>query len=84
MFQEMETPKKFLIFSQKNPFLIFKEMGNNKKILKSGKSEKQNTLKTFLIFREMKLSYISGGNFQSLKIKTFLYTFLIKKQNVLN
>ena len=39
---------------------------------------KKNTLNKFFIFREMELSYISGGNFQK---KIF---FLIKKQNFLN
>ena len=48
----METPKKFLIFSQKKPFLIFQETETWKKIL---------------IFQEMELSYISGSNFLCLK-----------------
>ena len=38
--------KKFLIFSQKKAFLLFKETETRKK---------------FVIFREMKLSYITGN-----------------------
>ena len=46
--------KKFLIFSQKNAFLIFREM---------------ETLKKFFIFEETELSYISGNKFQAQKMK---------------
>ena len=43
LFLEMETPKKFLIFSQKKAFLIFQETVAPKK---------------FVIFLETELSYI--------------------------
>ena len=44
MFQETETPKKFLIFCQKKAFLIFPEM---------------ETSENLVIFQETELSYIS-------------------------
>ena len=51
--------KKFLIFSQKKAFLIFRITETQKK---------------FLMFQETELSYILGNNFLSSKNeKTFLY-----------
>ena len=80
----METPKKLFIFQETelsyilrneafliNISLIFQEV-----TFQARKIEKKNILKKFLIFREMELSYISGDNLQSLKIKSFLYFFL--------
>ena len=56
IFQEMELSdpniKKFLIFSQKKTFLIFKETKNPEKIL---------------ALQETELTYISGNNFPSSK-----------------
>ena len=80
IFEEMETLKGFLIFSQKKPVLVFPET---------------ETLIKFLIFRETELSYISGNRdfkkllifqevtFRALK-SNFFILFPINKQNFLN
>ena len=92
MFREMELSspkiKKILIFSQKKLFFYFRrdlsELVNIKK---------NSTLKKFPIFWEMELSdcklkkllhflwkeisYISGGNMQSLKNKNFFETLVL-------
>ena len=66
MFQETKTLKQFLIFSQKEAFLIFQE-------IEPFQAQKMNK---FLTFWEIETSYISGGNSQSLEIKKKLYFFL--------
>ena len=53
IFQETETPQKF-IFSQKKAVLIFQET---------------ETPKRFLVFQEMELSYISGSPKKLFKTK---------------
>ena len=64
--------KKFLIFSQKEAFLIFQEM----------EPFKLSSIKVFLIFQEkesvLKISYVSGENFQSSKIKNVWQPTLTK------
>ena len=58
--------KKFLIFSQKKAFLIFRETETPKKFLIFQEMElsyisRSGNPKKFLIFQEMELSYISGN-----------------------
>ena len=53
-FQVTEAPKKFLTFSQKKPFLIFRETETPKNSLYFRK-------RNILIFQETELSYISGN-----------------------
>ena len=68
---ETKTPKKFLIFSRKKTFLMFRKTEAPKKFLIS-----QAILKNFLRPKSKKeTSYISGGNLKSLKIKNILYFF---------
>ena len=66
IFQEMELfdpkIKEFFIFSWKEAFLIFPEMETQKNLLYFRKWN-------FFIFHRAELSYISGSNFLSLKVK---------------
>ena len=64
---------------EKNPYISGKR--NPKKIQEvtfQAQKMKKPTLKKILAFQEMELSYISGGNLQSLKIKNF-YIFSHKE-----
>ena len=95
IFQETETQKKFLVFSQKKAVLIFRETETSKIFFKF---QKMGDPKTFFIFQEKKFcyisgngsskktSYISGSNFLLSKTKKnpFLKSFLcFRKQNFL-
>ena len=66
IFQEMELfdpkIKEFFIFSRKEAFLIFLEMETQKNLLYFRKWN-------FFIFQGAELSYISGRNFPSSKVK---------------
>ena len=63
--------KKFLIFSQKNFFLLFFTKKNF--ILFPEMDVLAPSLKSSYIFSKKGFSYISGGNLQSLKNNNFLY-----------